>query len=167
MPTPAVSPAKLELRAAMEARDLDAVLDAFTPDGVIRSPFTTRVAFEGREQLAAIMQVVLDVLEDLRYTDEARDGDHGFLVGRARVGGADVEFVDHLRLAPDGRISELTVFFRPLPAAAVGVRVFGAALARRESRGRAAAISMLARPLGIMASAGDRVGARLVGAPRG
>jgi len=37
-----------------------------------------------------------------------------FLVARARVGGQDIEMAEHMRLGPDGKIQELTVFFRPL-----------------------------------------------------
>lgn len=69
---------------------------------------------------------------------------------------------EHIRLAADGKISEQTIFFRPLPATAVALRVIGARLGRRKSPIRAAVISGLARPLGLMTHVGDRIGARLV-----
>jgi hypothetical protein len=34
--------------------------------------------------------------------------------------------VDHIRLGPDGKIQEFTVFMRPLPAAAAALRLIGA-----------------------------------------
>jgi hypothetical protein len=86
----------------------------------------------------------------------------GFLVGRARIDGQPIEWVDHLRLGPDGRIRELTVFFRPLPGTASALRVMGAGLSRPRSPVRAALISVLSRPLGFMTRAGDGIGARLV-----
>ena len=52
---------------------------------------------------------------------KSRDED-GFLVGRAKVGGQEIEFVDHLQFDDDGRIASITVFFRPLPAATVALR---------------------------------------------
>jgi hypothetical protein len=54
----------------MEAGDLTAILDAFAPDAVLRSPFTDRLTFNGHEQIGAISEVILDVFDDLRYTDE-------------------------------------------------------------------------------------------------
>jgi hypothetical protein len=146
----------------MEARDLAAVLDTFAPDAVFRSPLTDKLAFHGREQIAALTEVVLEVFKDLRYTDELHTGDLGFLVGRATVGSQQIEWVDQLRLDPDGKISELTIFFRPLPATAVALRLIGAGLARRKSPVRAALISVLARPLGFMTRTGDGIGVRLI-----
>jgi hypothetical protein len=146
----------------MEARDLDAAVDSFAPDAIVRSPFTAGLVFTGREQIRAVLAVILDGFGDLRYTEEVRGEDTAVLVSRARVGGQDLEMIDHMRLRPDGRIGEFTVFFRPLPATAAALRVIGAGLGRRKSRARAAVISALARPLGFMTRVGDGIGVRLV-----
>jgi hypothetical protein len=156
------SPTTLPLRTAMEARDLSAVMDTFAPDAILRSPFTSSLAFQGREQIHAIMQLILEVYEDLRYTDEIQGADSAVLVATARVGGSEVHMVDHIQLDQNGKISEVTVFFRPLPAVAVAMRVIGSGLGRRQSAARGHAISALTRPLGLMTSVGDRVGVRLV-----
>jgi hypothetical protein len=155
-------PTKLALRSAMEAGDLAAAVDAFAPDAVIRSPLTGRLAFKGREQTGAILRVILDVFDDLHYTDELRADDRAVLVAGARVAGTEIEMVDHMRIDENGKIRELTVFFRPLPAIAVAMRLIGAGLGRRNSRARAGVISALTRPLGLMTEAGDRIGVRLV-----
>jgi hypothetical protein len=152
----------LPLRAAMEARDLTAATEAFAPDAVFRSPLTNRLAFTGREQIRALVEVILEVFEGLHYTDELRAGDRAVLVAEARVAGSEIELVDHIWLDESGRIRELTVFFRPLPATAVAMGAIGAALGRRASRGRAQAISLLTRPLIVMTAAGDRIGVRLI-----
>jgi hypothetical protein len=154
--------AKLDLRIAMERGDLQDVLDAFAPDAVLRSPLTGRLAFSGRAQIGAVMGVVIDVFEDLRYTDQLDCGDRAVLVASARVNGTEIEVVDHLRLDEHGKIRELTVFFRPLPAIAVAMRLIGAGLGARRSRGRAAAISALTQPLGLFTAVGDRIGVALV-----
>jgi hypothetical protein len=153
---------KLQFRVAMETRDLAAVLDAFAPDAVLRSPLTDKLAFRGHEQIGVLTEVVLDVFDELRYTDELQASGDGYLVGRACIGGQPIEWVDHLRLAPDGKIQELTVFFRPLPATAVALRLIGVGLTRRNSPMRAAVISVLARPLAMLTRAGDGIGTRLV-----
>lgn len=154
---------KLKIRVAMEARDLTAVVDAFAPNAVIRSPLTGRLTFQGHDQIGAVMGVILDVFKDLRYTDELQGADSAILIASARVGGSDIEIADHLRFDEGGKIRELTVFFRPMPSIAVAMRLIGTALGRRKSKARAQTISLLTRPLGLMTSIGDRVGVRLVG----
>jgi hypothetical protein len=161
---PATGPDSLvsSLRTAMEARDADAVVAAFAPDAVFRSPLTDRVAFIGHAQIRALTLVILDVLTDLRYTGGAAGESTASLTWQARVGGQPIEGIDQLRFRPDGKIAEATVFFRPLPAAAVALRMIGAGLARRRSPARAAVVSVLTAPLALLARAGDRVGAGLV-----
>jgi hypothetical protein len=149
----------------MEARDLRAVVESFAPDAVFRSPFTDRLCFIGREQIAELVEVLFEVFEDLRYIEQSRVGNLVFLTARVRVGGRELEIVDRLQLGPDGQIEEMTVFFRPLPASAVALRLIGAGLARRKSRLRSALLSTLARPLAFMARTGDRIGVPLVQAP--
>jgi hypothetical protein len=150
------------LRAAMERRDIRAVADAFAADAVFHSPLTDKLTFRGREQIAALAGIVLEVFENFRYTDEIMGDEEGFLVGRAKVGGLEIEFVDHLHFDGDGRIASMTVFFRPLPAAAVALRQIGARLGRRKSPLRGALVSMLAQPLAFMTRMGDAIGAGLL-----
>jgi len=152
----------LPLAAAMEARDLSAVRDAFAPDAVFHSPLTEALAFKGREQIGLLASVLFEVFEDFNYTDGVVSGDVGFLVARARVGGQPIEIVDHFRLGPDKRVEEITVFFRPLPAAAAALRAIGAGLGRRKSRARGAVISGLTLPLAVMTRIGDKVGVGLI-----
>jgi SnoaL-like domain len=154
--------APLALRTAMENKDLAAVVDAFAPDAVFHSPLTARLTFTGRDQIATLTTVLFDVFDSFHYVAEYRGQDAAVLVARARVGGKDLEIVDHLRLRPDGRVAEMTVFFRPLPATAAALRLIGAGLGRRQSPARAALISALTRPLGFMTEAGDKLGVRLV-----
>jgi SnoaL-like domain len=160
--TLADAPTRLPLRGAMEARDLAAAVGAFAPDAVVHSPLTDKLTFDGREQIAAILEVIISTFEGLHYTDELRAGERAVLVGRARVAGSELEFVDHLRLDGDGKIREFTVFFRPLPATTAAMRAIGAGLGRRKGRARAAVISALARPLALLTAAGDGLGVRLV-----
>jgi hypothetical protein len=154
--------AKLDLRLAMEARDLAAARDAFATDAVVRSPLTGRLAFRGHEEIVAILAVILDVFDDFHYTDELNCGEHAVLVAKSRVGATEIELVDHLRLDQDGKITEMTVFFRPLPAIAVAMRLIGAGLGMRRGRSRAALISALIRPLELFTRVGDRIGVLLI-----
>lgn len=157
-----VADTKLPLRAAMEARDRRAVVGTFASDAVLRSPFTDNLVFEGHEQLDGLVAVILDVLEDLTYTDELHGESAAVLVGHARVDGLRLQFSDYLKLRDDGLIEEMTVFFRPLPATTAAMRRFGEGLGRRKSTSRGALISSMVAPLAFMARAGDRFGVRLL-----
>ncbi|MEZ0053986.1 hypothetical protein ABIA30_005025 [Mycobacterium sp. MAA66] len=153
---------KLPLRAAMEARDRRAVVAAFAPDAVVRSPFTDNLAFEGHDELDGLIAVILEVLEDLIYTDELHADGSAVLIGSARVGGLPIQFCDHLKLRDDGLVEEMTVFFRPLPATTAAMRRIGAGLARRKSAFRGRLVGAMTAPMAMMARTGDRVGIALL-----
>jgi hypothetical protein len=146
----------------MEGRDRRAVVEAFAEDAVLRSPFTDNLVFEGRRQLEALVAVILDVLDDLTYTDELRDEDAAVLVGYATVDGLRLQFIDYLKLRDDGLVQEMTVFFRPLPATTAALRRFGEGLGRQKSGARGHLFGAMVAPLAMMSRTGDRVGARLV-----
>jgi hypothetical protein len=153
---------KLPLRAAIEARDRRAVVEAFAEDAVLRSPFTDNLAFEGREQLDALVRVILDVLQDFTYTDELHGDGAAVLVGHARVDGLPLQFTDYLKLRGDGLIEEMTVFFRPLPASTAAMRRIGEGLGRHKSDLRGRMINAMVAPLALMSRTGDRLGVRLL-----
>jgi len=162
MPDLKLTQEKLPLRAAMEARDGAAVVEAFAPDAVLHSPLTDGLTFTGREQIGAVIEVILEVFEEFRYTDEARTENGAFLVARAKIGGLDIEMVNHLIFDVDGQVEQDTVFFRPLPAAAMALKMIGSGLARRKGPAWAALLSALSSPLAFMTRSGDRVGVRLI-----
>jgi hypothetical protein len=120
-------------RAAVEARDVDAALATLADDVVFHSPAVFH-PYEGRETVGALLRLVLETFEDFRYTDELAnpDGTHA-LIFRARVGEREVEGLDLLRGAADGRIADFTVMIRPLSglvalAQALGPKVEAAGL---------------------------------------
>ena len=153
---------KLPLRVAMEARDHRAVVEAFAENAVIRSPFTDNLTFEGRHQLDELVAVILDVLEDLTYTDELHADRAAVLIGHARVDGLRVQFCDYLKLRGDGLVDEMTVYFRPLPATTAAMRRIGDGLGRRKSKFRGRPINTMTAPLALIARTGDRLGVRLL-----
>jgi hypothetical protein len=154
--------AKLPLRVAMEARDHRSVVESFAEDAVIRSPFTDNLAFAGRERIGGLVAVLLEVLEDLTYTDELHADRAAVLVGHARVDGLRVQFCDYLKFRGDGLIEEMTVFFRPLPATAAAMRRIGGGLGRRKSKFRGQLINTMTVPMALLARTGDRLGVQLL-----
>jgi hypothetical protein len=110
------APGSGAFRAAVEARDLDAMIAALAPGVVFHSPVTFK-PFTGQAVVGVVLGAVLNVFEDFRYTDEVVAGNVRMLVFRARVGDRDVEGIDLLRAGEDGLIEDFTVMVRPLSAA--------------------------------------------------
>ena len=105
-------------RAAIEARDLDAVEAMLAQDVVFRSPVGFR-PYPGKAITAAILRAVVEVFEDFRYVHEIRDPggvDHA-LVFEATVEGLSITGCDFLRYDADGKIADFMVMVRPLRAA--------------------------------------------------
>lgn len=147
----------------MEAREVDAVVAAFAPDAILRSPNTGRLPIQGAKQIGAVYSVMFKVFPDLRFTDELHGDGTVVLIAKATVDGTEIEVADHLRLDEQGRVTELTVFFRPLPALAVATRAMGAELARRDSPMRGRIVHLLASPLVAQTRTIDRFSGRMVG----
>ena len=115
-------------RAAVEAKDLEAMRAALHPDVVFRSP-AVFTRYEGIDTVMGLLSHVVEVFEDFEYTDElAGAGDTHALIFRAGVGDKQVEGLDHLTLDADGLVTQLVVMVRPLSglialAQAMGARI--------------------------------------------
>jgi hypothetical protein len=102
-------------RVAVERDDLDALRETLREDVVLHSPVLFR-PFEGRDAALHVIGAVKEVLTDFRYLAEV--GEDGTVVLRfaARIGELEIEGIDLLTLDDDGKVSDLTVFMRPLRA---------------------------------------------------
>ena len=102
-------------RAAVEARDHDAMVACLTDDVLLYSPVAFK-PFSGKESVRGLFDALFQVFEDFRYVDELEgDGSHA-LIFRATVGGRDIEGLDHMVFGDDGLVTEFTVMMRPLSA---------------------------------------------------
>ena len=104
-------------RRGVESRDVGVMMAAFADGAVLHSPITFR-PFEGKEAIARLLGILMQVFQDFRYTDEltADDGTKA-LVFRTRVGDRDVEGLDLIRFDDTGLIRDFTVMVRPRSAA--------------------------------------------------
>jgi hypothetical protein len=109
-----------------------------------------------------LFDVILDTLEDVRYTVQLGEGDVHFMAFHARVGKVEMEGCDILRFDHDGRIKEFTVFFRPMAGTAVLASALGRRLARKRSRARSWLVAVASRPMVTISRASDRLAPRLV-----
>ena len=117
-------------RSAIEARDVDALLDQLSPGVVFRSPVVFR-EYAGREAVAPILRTVVQVVEEVVYTRELGGdgpGETQALVFSARVGGKDVEGCDFVTLGEDGLVEEVVVMVRPITAAIALAEAMNAAM---------------------------------------
>ena len=150
------------LRAAVEARDHDAVLDALAADVVLRSPIF-EVPFTGKDEVGDLFAVLLQELWPFTYLDEI-PGDPHVLHFTAEIKGEQLEGIDLLRLDDQGRVKEITVFFRPFPAVAAFLSGTGPKLARRRGgAGRAGFLRVAGAPLSALMRTTASTGPRLLG----
>jgi hypothetical protein len=115
-------------RAAVEARDIDAIAAALDPDVTFRSPIVFR-RYEGRDAVVQLLAFVSEVFQDFRYVDELQGDRTSCLVFQARVGERELEGIDYLRHGEDGLVTELAVMVRPYSAATALRDAMGAKLA--------------------------------------
>jgi hypothetical protein len=122
-----------EFRQAVEAQDLDAMVEALADDVVFHSPVTFK-PFEGREAVSMLLGVVFRTFEDFRYTDELDGDEIKALVFQARVGDKQIEGLDLLRLDGEGKIADFTVMVRPLSATMALAEAVGKGLEQAAAR---------------------------------
>jgi hypothetical protein len=102
-------------RRAIEAKDLDGMVDALADDAVLHSPVTFK-PFEGKAAVRKLFSILLRTFEDFHYTDELHADGLSVLVFRTRIGTREVEGMDLLRYDGAGKIADFTVMVRPMSA---------------------------------------------------
>lgn len=153
------------LRAAFEARDHDGIVEALAPDVVLSSPIF-EVPFTGIEEASDLFAVLLEELWPLTYLDEI-PGDPHVLHFTGQIKGKTLEGVDLLRFDDQGRVSEITVFFRPFPAVASFLTAMGPKLGRRRGgAGRGAILRAAGLPVSALMRTTAATGPRLLGLGR-
>lgn len=161
--TSSVSTAITTLRAASEAGDADAIEELLAPDVVFHSPFTSRIRFEGSDEVAALHRDIFAVLDDLTTSDPLALGDTGSFSFRARVRGMELEAIVLVRVNEQGQIVDFKVFVRPLPSLATLFAVLPPRVsARRRGPLVGVLVALLTRPLAFALRTADRFAPRLV-----
>jgi hypothetical protein len=163
---PSISPVSTTvaaLRAAGESRDADAVAELLAPDVVFHSPFTARLRFEGKEEVAALHRDIFAVLEDIDTTEPLALGDTRSFSFRARIRGVELEAIALVRCNEQGLIVDYKLFIRPIPARATLFATLPPRVsARRRGPLTGALMAFLARPLAFALRTADRVAPRFL-----
>jgi hypothetical protein len=103
-------------RAAVEAYDLDAMMDVFADNVLFHSPIVFKT-YRGKDELRFVLAGVIQVFEELHYVGEFRSEGGAVLHFRARIGDREIDGIDMLHFGPDGRCDDFTVMVRPYSAA--------------------------------------------------
>ena len=149
-------------RAAVESGDVNGWAQTLAPDVVLNSPITTSTTFSGVDDCRELLHEVLAVIDGIKFTDDVGDARTRALFYRATVRGVPVEEATRVRLDDQARVTEITLWFRPLPGLAALTAALAPRLARRGGKGKAAAAALLTRPLAAMTKQGDKVAVRLI-----
>lgn len=156
------------LRAAGKNADVDEAMATFAEHAVVHSPLTNRVDFHGREEIRRLFETVYANLNDLDHHTDLGDEHTRTLIGTATARGQRIDTAFLVRLDGAAKITELTLFIRPLPGLVAVMAALGPPLARRNGRSRltAAALTAMIKPLELATRFGDRIGIKLAFPPR-
>jgi hypothetical protein len=148
-----------DLRKAAAEKDIELAMSALADDVVLRSPLTDRFTFD-KDAVRALFETAYETFEGLDYHTVIGDR---VLVGSATVGGQPIEETLVLTLGEDGKITEITLFIRPLTGLTAVMAALGPVLARKNGRSRFAAglLRVMTAPLVAATRFGDRTGIRL------
>jgi hypothetical protein len=142
---------------AGERGDADAARAALADDVVLVSPVTDQFTFDGADEVVGLLRDVFDVVSKIQYVRVERTSSGAVLLAEARVGEVTMNEAQFIDLDPDGLITRLTLFFRPLTASTHFLRELGPRVARRQGRPAAArTLSLAGAFLDSVASSGDR-----------
>ena len=95
-----------------------AALDRLLAEDVAITGPLSNEPLTGREAVIAAIQDISAVATDLTYQEVLSGETHHAAFFRLQIDDATVDGMDYIRLGTDGRIAEITIFWRPLPSAA-------------------------------------------------
>ena len=130
------------LREAFDARDPEMARAALAENVILRSPIFS-VEFDGIDEATDVLAAVYEAVGEIEYLYDAPGDPHVF-IWSSDVDGEPIEGTDVVRYGADGKITEVTVFFRPLRAIAAFLDKTGPILAKR--RGKSTLLVKAAAP---------------------
>jgi SnoaL-like domain len=102
--------------AAMQRKDLDVMLTHMVDDIVLKTPLAAE-PFKGKAAIRPIVEAVLGVVDTFDFRETMQGPQHVSSFFKATVGSIELDGMDYWRLNEAGLIQEMTVLWRPLPAA--------------------------------------------------
>lgn len=113
--------------AAMQRKDLDAMLTHMADDIVLKTPLAPE-SFRGKATLRPVVEALLGVVDKFEFREVMQGPQHVSSFFKVTVGSTELDGMGYWRINEAGLIQEMTVLWRPLPAiAAVQSRLAEAA----------------------------------------
>jgi hypothetical protein len=147
---------------ALADRDLDRLVALLADDVVFHTPDIAEPGFRGRDAVAKVLAMLVDVVTDVVYTHEVGDEGTRILVSDGRVLGRPIKATTVLGFDAEGKIREIWVMARPLTAVVAFVEAIGPRLAERRGPGLGVVVGALSKPLVWLAAVAEQVGSRLI-----
>lgn len=147
-------------REALQHGNLEAMLAVLAPDVRLHSPITLRHTFDGAEEVGALLRVIFHELgiRDVEVRSFLEDEHGASMFHRAVLGGVQIEEATLLTMDDSGRVAEIRLYIRPLPALAGLLARLGPRLARqRGGRTKAVTVATMGAPLAALTRSGDRL----------
>jgi hypothetical protein len=151
------------LREALDARDPEMARAALADDVILRSPIFS-VEFDGIDEATDVIAAVYEGLGEVEYIYD-EPGDPHVFIWRSDVDGEPLEGTDVVRYGEDGKITEVTVFFRPLRGIAAFLDKTGPILAKRRGKSTLLVKAAAPPPSAAMRTVA-RLGPRMMGLKR-
>ena len=101
---------------AMQHKDLDAMLSHMADDIVLKTPLAAE-PFKGKAAIRPVVTALLGVVDAFDFREILQGPEHVSAFFGITVGSERLDVVDYWRLNDAGFIQEMTVLWRPLPAA--------------------------------------------------
>jgi len=102
--------------AAMQRKDLEAMLTHMADSVTLNTPLAAEPV-EGKAAIRTVVGPLLAVVDAFDFQEIMQGPRHVSSFFRVAVGSAELDGMDYWRLDEAGLIEEMTVLWRPLPAA--------------------------------------------------
>src|SRR3954447_8485250 len=102
-------------RTSFEQRDFTTAAAVLADDVASHSPVLEE-PWRTKEVVERLGPAMVQVLDEPRFTGETIDGNRAILTFTARCGDTDLEGVEILDLDAGGKVGEMAILIRPLPA---------------------------------------------------
>ena len=101
---------------AMRRKDLEAMLTHMADDVILKTPLVAE-PFQGKAAIRPVVEALLGVVDKFDFIEMMHGPQHVSEFFRVTVGSEELEGMDYWRINDAGLIQEMTVLWRPLPAA--------------------------------------------------
>ena len=102
---------------AMQRKDLETMLRHMAGDVVLNTPLLMAESVRGKEAIREVVGPLLAVVDAFDFKEIMQGPEHVSSFFKVTVGTIELDGMDYWRLDSAGLISEMTVLWRPLPAA--------------------------------------------------